>query len=201
MTNASEAWEGARIGILGGTFDPPHVGHARMAAAARDVLELDCVFFSPAPRPPHKSETETTPYVHRVAMVEAAIDGEARVAVTRIEEAHTTSYTVDLLKACRERSAADLYFIMGADSLAELPSWKDPEGVMRLATLVVFPRGKGVLRADVAGDASLVVFEAPVIDVSSTEIRAGLERGDAAVDGLLPAVARYIAHHRLYARA
>ena len=196
-----EGWEGDRIGILGGTFDPPHVGHVRMAAAARDVLGLDRVFFSPAPRPPHKSDADTSPYAHRLAMVEAAIAGEERVAVTKIEEAHAISYTVDLLRACRDRTSADLYFIMGADSLAELPTWRDPAQVAALATLVVFPRGSGVMRANIAGEVSLVVFEAPVIDVSSTEIRAGLERGDTAVDEVAPAVARYIAHHRLYARA
>lgn len=195
-----EAWEGDRIGILGGTFDPPHVGHVRMAAAARDVLGLDHVFFSPAPRPPHKSDADTGPYSHRRAMVEAAIAGEARVSLTTIEEAHATSYTVDLLRACRARTRADLYFILGADSLAELPTWRDPAAVAALATLVVFPRGSGVMRAHIAGELSLVAFEAPVVDVSSTEIRARLERGDA-VEGIAPAVARYIAHHRLYARA
>ena len=203
MTSASdrEGWEGDRIGILGGTFDPPHVGHLRMAAAARDVLGLDRVFFSPAPRPPHKSDADTSPYAHRVAMVEAAIAGEERVSLTTIEESHATSYTVDLLRACRGRTRADLYFIMGADSLAELPTWRDPAGVAALATLVVFPRGSGVMRASIAGDVALVVFEAPVVDVSSTEIRARLERGDAAGEGVAPAVARYLARHRLYARA
>lgn len=197
----AENWNGDRVGILGGTFDPPHVGHARMAVVARDALGLDRVFFAPAPRPPHKTGAEISAYPHRVAMVEAAIAGEAGLAVTRIEEAHATSYTVDLLRACRERTAADLYFIMGADSLAELTSWRDPEEVMRLATLVVFPRGGSVARVPAGREASLVVFEAPVIDVSSTDIRARLERGETDIDGLAPSVARYAAEHRLYTQA
>lgn len=197
----AENWEGSRVGILGGTFDPPHTGHARMAIVARDVLGLDRVFFAPAPRPPHKTDAETSPYVHRVAMVEAAIAGEELLAVTRIEEAHDTSYTALLLRACRERTSADLYFIMGADSLAELATWREPEEVMRLATLVVFPRGRSLVRAPAAREASLVAFEAPVIDVSSTDIRARLERGETGGDGLAPAVAHYVAEHRLYARA
>ncbi|HXV13394.1 MAG TPA: nicotinate (nicotinamide) nucleotide adenylyltransferase [Candidatus Krumholzibacteria bacterium] len=196
----SEDWKGNRIGILGGTFDPPHVGHTRMAAAARDALGLDRVFCSPAPHPPHKSDAETTSYRHRRAMLEFAIAGEDRVAVTGIEESHATSYTVDLLRACRERTSADLYFIMGADSLAGLPTWRDPADVMRLATLVVFPRGREIVRAPDAREVSLVVFESPVIDVSSTEIRERLARGETSVGGLAPAVARYVAHHRLYAR-
>jgi nicotinate-nucleotide adenylyltransferase len=194
-------WSGDRIGILGGTFDPPHVGHTAMASAARDVLGLDRVLFSPAPHPPHKSDAETTPLVHRAAMVEAAIAGEERVALAGIEDADATSYTVDLLRACRALTAADLYFILGADSLAELASWRDPAEIMRLATLVVFPRRGSSARAPVTGDASIVVFEAPVVDVSSTEIRSRLERGETPAAGLAPAVARYIERHRLYARA
>ncbi len=197
----AERWDGARLGILGGTFDPPHAGHVSMALAARDALQLDHVFFSPAPHPPHKSDTDTTAYAHRLAMVEIAVAGNDGLAVTRIEEHGGISYTVELLRACRTRTPADLYFILGADSLAEVGSWREPAEVMRLATLVVFPRTGDVMRAPAAPDASLVVFEAPVIDVSSTEIRSALARGDGDVAGLLPAVASYIARHRLYARA
>ena len=203
MTSDATAnrWSGDRIGILGGTFDPPHVGHTAMARAARDVLGLDRVLFSPAPHPPHKSDADTTPLEHRAAMVEAAIALEERMVMAGIEDANATSYTVDLLRACRALTAADLYFILGADSLAQLASWKEPAEIARLATLVVFPRRDTPARAPVAGDASLVVFEAPVVDVSSTEIRSRLERGESAAGGLSPAVARYIEHHRLYARA
>jgi nicotinate-nucleotide adenylyltransferase len=198
---AATQWSGDRIGILGGTFDPPHIGHTAMACAARDALGLDRVLLSPAPHPPHKSDADTTPLAHRVAMVEAAIAGEERIALAEIEDAHATSYTVDLLRACRAQTGADLYFILGADSLAELASWRDPAEIVRLATLVVFPRRHALTRAPVAGDASLVVFETPVADVSSSEIRSRLGRGETSTAGLSPAVARYIERHRLYARA
>ena len=201
---SNQAWEGRRIGILGGTFDPPHVGHTRMAAIARDVLDLDRVLLSPAPHPPHKSDADTTPYAHRVAMVEAAVAGEGHIHAAAIEDAHSVSYTVDLLRACRRRTEADLYFILGADSLAELSSWRDPVEIMRLATLVVFPRAAarvGVEQAPAAPQASLVIFESLVIDVSSTAIRARLERGESAGAGLAGPVAAYIARHGLYARA
>lgn len=198
---AAGSWSGDRIGILGGTFDPPHVGHTTMAALARDTLDLDRVLFSPAPHPPHKPDADTTPFAHRVAMVEAAIEGEERVALARVEDAHATSYTVDLLRACRALTSADLYFIVGADSLAGMASWRDPVEIMRLATLVVFPRTGASPRSPVPGDASLVVLEAPVIDVSSSEIRLRFERGETAIAGLSAPVARYIERHRLYARA
>ena len=194
-------WSGDRIGILGGTFDPPHVGHTAMARAARDVLGLDRVLFSPAPHPPHKSDADTTPLEHRAAMVEDAIAGEERMGLAGIEDAHATSYTVDLLRACRALTAADLYFILGGDSLAELPSWRDPAEIVRLATLVVFPRRVASAQVPVTGDVSLIVFEVPVVDVSSTEIRSRLERGETPAAGLSPAVALYIERHRLYARA
>jgi nicotinate-nucleotide adenylyltransferase len=197
----NERWDGTRIGILGGTFDPPHVGHVRMARAAGDVLELDRVFFSVAPAPPHKRAEPVTAYPERVAMVAAAIADDDRLALTRIEEAHTPSFTVDLLRACRERTRADLYFIMGADSVSELQTWREPTEIARLATIVVFPRTGGATRVPIAGEVSVVVFEAPVVDVSSTAVRARLERGENADDDLSPAVARYIESRGLYARA
>ena len=148
-TGVAERWDGARLGILGGTFDPPHAGHVRMALAARAALRLDRVFFLPAPHPPHKSDADTTEYRHRLAMLEAAIADTPELQVTHIEAGDATSYTVELLRACRQRTAADLYFILGADSLAELATWREPAEVMRLATLVVFPRTGDVVRAPV----------------------------------------------------
>lgn len=197
----NERWDGARIGILGGTFDPPHVGHVRMARAARDVLELDRVFFSVAPAPPHKRAEPVTAYAERVAMVAAAIAGDDGLALTRIEEAHAPSFTVDLLRAAAKRTRADLYFIMGADSVSELESWREPPEITRLATIVVFPRTGAAPRVPLGGEVSVVVFEEPVVDVSSTAVRARLERGQRADDDLPPAVARYIEQRGLYPRA
>jgi nicotinate-nucleotide adenylyltransferase len=174
-----------------------------MAAVARDVLGLDRVFLSPARHPPHKRGADTTGYRDRVAMTEAAAAGEDGVFVTAIEDRDQTSYTVDLLRACRARTAADLYFILGADSFAELSSWRDAPAIVRLATLVVFPRRtapEGVVRATVAGAGSFVVFEGPVIDASSSDVRARLARGEAGGDAIAPAVADYIARRGIYAR-
>ena len=201
MIPGSERWDGARIGILGGTFDPPHVGHVLMARTAREVLWLDRVFFSVAPTPPHKQGEPVTPYRQRIAMVEAAIAGDPGLALTHIEAAHAPSFTVDLLRAAAKRTNADVYFIMGADSLSELASWREPCEVARLATMVVFPRTGAATRVPIAGDVSLVVFESPLVDVSSTAIRARLERGEGAHDELPPAVANYIERNALYARA
>ncbi|HEX5131129.1 MAG TPA: nicotinate (nicotinamide) nucleotide adenylyltransferase [Candidatus Krumholzibacteria bacterium] len=200
MTGGEAGWDGARVGILGGTFDPPHTGHVRMAVEARRVLGLDHVFLSPAPHPPHKTGEVVSPLADRRAMLAAAIAGEDGLSLTDIEHAAGPSYTADLLRLARSRTAADIYFIMGADSLADLASWRDPGDILRLCTVVVFPRDGAPLRVPVAGDASVVVFESPVVDVSSTELRTALARGVCPPDLIAPAVADYIAQHRLYHR-
>jgi nicotinate-nucleotide adenylyltransferase len=194
----SALWAGERIGLIGGTFDPPHTGHLAMARRAHRTLGLDRVLFSVAPRPPHKLHDITSPLEHRVRMVEIAIEHEDGLALTRIEDGHETSYTVDLLRACRMRTRADLYFILGADSLAELPTWKDPEEILRLATLVVFPRDEIALYLDVPGPAALVWFESPRVDVSSTAVRASLAAGRDVNGALPPGVAAYANQHGLY---
>jgi nicotinate-nucleotide adenylyltransferase len=131
-------------------------------------------------------------------MVEIAIAHEEGLALTHIEDANEVSYTVDMLRACRRETRADIYFILGADSLVELASWKEPAEILRMATLVVFPRGDIAPRLDVAGPAALVMFESPRIDVSSTAVRARMLAGDH-VDGALPAgVAAYALEHGLY---
>lgn len=199
MISESALWAGTRVGILGGTFDPPHLGHARMALAARERLALDRVIFSAAANPPHKRGAAISTYAHRAAMLALATSGLDGVAVSRVEEEHDPSFTVDLLRACRSRTSADLYFLVGADSLAEFATWKDPEAILELCTLVVFPRDAAPVVLPVRGDASLVVFESPVIDVSSTEIRRRMAGGEVPEGVLAPAVASYIARHGLYA--
>lgn len=197
----SDLWTGTRIGLMGGTFDPPHVGHVRMALAARETLSLDRVLFSVSPSPPHKRGVPMTGLRERTDMVEAAIRGHDGLALTRIEAPHAPSYTVDLLRACHFRTGADLYFIVGADSLAEFPTWREPEEILRLCTLVVFPRDGVPVVLGVPGEAAMVVFEAPVIDVSSTGVRRRLAAGERPADALAPAVLEYAERHGLYRAA
>jgi nicotinate-nucleotide adenylyltransferase len=194
----TELWRGDRIGVLGGTFDPPHSGHVGMALHALAVLGLDRVLFSVAPRPPHKTSERMTPLAHRVEMVRLAIEGREGLHLTQVEDEHEVSFTVELLRACRARTRADLYFIAGGDSLADLHAWKDPAEILALATLVVFARRPGPLRVEVPGPAALVVFESPRFDVSSTEIRRLLARGGAPGDAVDPRVTAYAVRHALY---
>jgi nicotinate-nucleotide adenylyltransferase len=198
MTAGTDLWRGDRIGVFGGTFDPPHAGHVGMARHARETLGLDRVVFSVAPRPPHKSAAHTSSFDHRFEMVRRAIDGTDGLCVTRIEDEHDVSFTVDLLRACRARTRADLYFIIGADSLVELPTWKEPGEILRLATLVVFARDQAALRLEVPGPSALVVFDAPTFEVSSTLVRRRLAAGDNAGALVSATVAEYAATHHLY---
>jgi len=190
----------SRVGILGGTFDPPHNAHLVMAETALAKVPLDKVLFMPAPDPPLKNAAEITPYDTRVEMVALAIHGRSGLELSRLEEFRPGfSYTVDLLKHYRSVFGEELFLILGADSVSDLARWKEPETILSLATLVVFPRTGYFPRVPVSGEASVVMFEEPVIDISSTDIRARIRRG-ASVQSLLPdSVLEFILDKRLYA--
>jgi len=175
-----------RTGIMGGTFDPPHNAHIAMAETALREIPLDAVLFMPAPDPPLKPAARVTRYGDRVEMVRLAIEGRAGLELSLLEEVRTgPSYTVDLLRHFRIAKRAEPFLVLGADSVCDLPRWKEPEAILGLATLVVFPRTGYSSRVTVKGDASVVLFESPVIDLSSTELRERI-RGGAPVRGLLP---------------
>ena len=169
----------AAIGILGGTFDPVHYGHLVIAEAARDQLGLDRVEFLPANDPPHKPNDSVSAARDRVAMVSAAIHTIDYFELNCIEiERAGPSYTVDTLERIRDtRSGDELYFIVGGDSLRDLPTWRSPRRILELATLAVVNRpgaayDLGGLEASLPGLASRVRFiETPLIDLSSTELR------------------------------
>jgi nicotinate-nucleotide adenylyltransferase len=191
----------ARTGIMGGSFDPPHIGHTAMARAARDTLDLDVVLLMPAPRPPHKDPSGLTGWDHRLAMTALAARDLDRVEVSLHErDTPGASFTVESLRRYRQAHDEDVYFILGADSLGDLPDWREPEAIVALATLVVFHRAGFDTRLRIAGDASIVVFESPVIDVSSSEIRRKRRAGQSIRSMVPPSVFDYIEEHSLYTR-
>jgi nicotinate-nucleotide adenylyltransferase len=116
-----------------------------------------------------------------------------------LEEARSgPSYTIDLLRAFKRQSRSDPFFILGADSVSDLPKWKDPRAILKLATVVVFPRTGSSSRIAVEGPVSVVLFESPVIDISSTEIRARVRAGRS-IHSLVPsAVNQFILDNGLY---
>ncbi len=194
------------IGILGGTFDPPHLGHLILAETACDALDLEQVLFVPAADPPHKHSLPLTDIKYRVAMVQEAIANNPRFALSQVDISRPgPHYTVDMLRILHEQlPAAELYFLLGADSLRDIATWHDPAGIIAQARLAVMRRPGSVfdlsgLEAELPGIAKRAVFvDAPVIGISATILRERLRAGRS-IRYLVPeAVERYITAHDLY---
>jgi len=197
----------ARIGLLGGTFNPPHIGHLVCAQDARAQLELDRVLLLPVHAPPHKEVADDPGVEHRVALCLAAVGGDDRLGVSRAEaDVEGRSYTVDTLSRLHDQCPEDqLTFIVGGDMAHSLPEWREPEAILALAELGVAERD-GVEREVVLERLSGVrgargrvrFFDMPRISVSSTLIRRRVAAGEP-IRYLVPdAVADYIARERLY---
>jgi nicotinate-nucleotide adenylyltransferase len=197
----------ARLGLLGGTFNPPHLAHLVCAQEAYAQLGLDRVLFVPVFEPPHK-EVEAEPGVeHRLELCRRAVAGDPRFEVSRIEaDVPGRSYTVDTLRRLHEfRPEDELTFIVGGDMAHALPTWHEPEAVLSLAVLGVAER-EGVARADIserlsglAGADRIRFFDMPRLDISSSMIRRRVALGRP-IRYLVPdGVAEYIAAEGLYA--
>src|SRR5947208_2541209 len=128
-----------RLGIFGGTFDPVHLAHLVMAERCREQARLDQVLFVPAPRPPHKQVQPVTPFAQRVEMLSLAISGQPAFRIDELERDRPgPSYTVDTLQELRDRDpAAELFLVVGSDSLHDLPLWYEPARILELAALLV----------------------------------------------------------------
>jgi len=196
-----------RIGILGGTFNPPHLGHLICAQEAYLQLGLDRVTLIPARIPPHKAVEDEPGAEHRLELCRLAIRGdEERLAVSDLEIARDgPSYTVDTLEALHS-SAPDheLYLIVGGDIAAGLPDWHEPERVLSLATLAVAKR-RGTPRAAVddalgslQGGERTRFFRMPRIAISSTMLRERVKSGQSIKYYVPDRVAGYIKRHHLY---
>lgn len=195
-----------RLGILGGTFNPPHIGHLICAQEARFQLGLRQVLLMPTGDPPHKSEDEDPGPRHRLALCRAATEGDETLAVSALEvDRAGPSFTVDTLRTLqRERPDSELFFILGGDAAAGLPDWREPEGVLSLATLAVARRrgtpGTAVREAlgRLPGGERTCYFKMPRIAVSSTMVRQRVRSGEPIRYLVPPAVSAYIRDHGLY---
>lgn len=168
---------GRRLGILGGTFDPPHHGHLIVASDAYEALTLDRLLFVPAADPPHKRGSVGATARQRLAMVRAATSGDARFGVDDLEiRRGGVSYTVDTLRELREREPdADLFFLVGVDQFRDFDSWREPDEVARLATLAILARGGETLATPTPYGGRRVPVSR--IDISATEIRRRIAAG------------------------
>lgn len=182
-TTPREAPRGCRVGVFGGTFDPPHVGHVAVARDVADALALDRVLWVPARTPVHKSAPDITESSLRRAMAAAAAASDDRFEVSDIElDRPGPSWMVDTLRVLRARHPEDsLFLILGADQLSTFDTgWREPEEILRLATLAIMDReGESAVEAapDLPGMERAVHVPVTRIDLSSSEIRARVRAG------------------------
>jgi nicotinate-nucleotide adenylyltransferase len=191
---------------LGGTFNPPHVGHLICAQEALTALRLDTVVWVPAGVPPHR-EIESDPGADaRFEMCELTVAGDERFSLSRVElEREGPSYTVDTLRSMRAQAPDDeLVLILGGDQAASLRSWHEPEEVLALATIAVVERtgwprpAIGVRLSGLRGAERLVFFDMPRVDVSSSMVRRRARSGQPIRYLVTDRVADYIGAHGLY---
>lgn len=189
-----------RVGIFGGTFDPPHVGHWLAAVDAYEALELDRLVFVPAAQQPLKVGERSAPAADRLAMVRAMAAGDPRFEVDPIEiDRQGLSFTVDTLEAYRRRpGVGELFFIVGADVMASFNRWREPDRVQQLATLVVLRRDSDAVT--LPEGVTALVLESRRVDVSATEVRARVRAGRPVRGFVSDAVASYIATAGLYSQ-
>ncbi|UCE61703.1 MAG: nicotinate-nucleotide adenylyltransferase [Phycisphaerales bacterium] len=200
-----------RIALFGGSFDPIHNGHLIIARAIAEQLGLDKVVFLPSARPPHKSPDSLASPAHRASMVELAIEGDALFEFSDFDLSREgPSYTIDTVDHFRRElcEKADLVWIIGADSIEELPTWREVDRLLDACRIVTAARASwektdwGAL-CQTLGEARVSALRAdivrtPVIEISSTEIRDRLRAG-LPIRYLVPAEVRtYIEQHRLY---
>jgi len=193
------------IGVMGGTFDPIHIGHLAIGEEAREALSLEVVLFVPAGQPPHKPAGSVSAVEHRLAMVELAIADNPAFELSRIEvDRAGPSYTVDTVEALA-RDGEDLVLILSAETFGELPSWHEPERLFDAARMAVVPR-EGYPAPDPAWlteafpgrETRVAYLEGPRLGLSSTAIRERVATGRS-IRYLVPAaVEAYITEHDLY---
>jgi nicotinate-nucleotide adenylyltransferase len=210
---SSRALARVRVALMGGTFDPPHIGHFLAASDAFDQLQLDRLFFVPAATQPLKQHQVSSPAIHRLRMVQLMVEGDTRFEVDEIEIRRTgLSFTVDTLEEYSRRFPdAERFFLLGVDAFGLLDQWRDASRVLNLAHLVVLTRATdGASAVDLEAVTKQVraiggskaatprVLNTRRVDVSSTEIRERVRAGQPIRGYVSDAVGHYIEFNGLY---
>lgn len=197
-----------RVGLLGGTFDPVHIGHLILAEEARDQLDLSIVYFVPAGDPPHKRDRRLAPVEDRIRMIELAIASNDRFCVSRVDaDRPGPHYTLDMVRIFQQQlpPGGELYFLMGYDSLAELPTWHQPAELVAACRLVALtryavPLNWEYLESRLPGIRQKVtLLDMPELEIASHQIQERVRAGRS-IRYLVPSTVReYIQTRRLYA--
>lgn len=196
-----------RVGIFGGTFDPIHIGHLILAEEARFRLSLDRVYLAPVGDPPHKRDRNVTPVEHRLLMAELAVADMDSLWVSHVDAdrpgPHYTNDTIGLLQE-QVGSETDLYFLMGMDSLRDLPTWRQPQWLIQACILVVLTRHDiaidwPYLEAALPGlRQRVILLDMPELEIASHTLRERIRTGAPICHQVPRLVETYIAKHGLY---
>lgn len=193
------------VGLLGGAFDPIHNGHLAIAREALAQCELSSVVFVPYGEPPDPDAKVLSGPEDRYQMVATAIAKEEQLSVSRIEiDRPGPSYTIDTLRAMKDDCPQGICFIVGADRLSQIASWREPEAILALVPIITALRGdvlEAVFRSAPFDEASVFLLNMPRVDVSSTLVRERVARGEPIREWVPPEVAAYIEAHGLYREA
>ncbi|MGQ9887006.1 MAG: nicotinate-nucleotide adenylyltransferase [Aggregatilineales bacterium] len=194
------------IGVLGGTFDPPHIGHLILGEYAVEALNLDCLLYVPAADPPHKRNREKAAVEHRLAMLQLALAGNDHFCLSRIDiDRPGPHFSLEMVRIVQSHyPGAALYFVMGGDSLRDLPAWHRPEELIELCQFAVMERPGDTIDPHMHDSVlpglaqRVVILRTPALEISSTEIVNRLREGRS-VRYLVPdSVLAYIAQNGLY---
>jgi len=189
-----------KIGILGGTFDPPHLGHLIVAQEVQDKLKLDRIFFVPACLPPHKKKVRISAAFHRLRMVQLAIQDNPNFEVLDLElKRKGPSYTVDTLRVLKDAyTQTQFHLILGIENLKHIHTWRNPEGIFKLSKVVFISRPGATLNKTHKWLNYSRLLAVKEIDISSTDIRERLRKGKSIRYMVPEKVLQYIQRHNLY---
>jgi len=196
-----------RVGVLGGTFDPIHIGHLILAEEAWFQLGLDCVYLAPSGDPPHKQDRQITPVEQRLCMAELASADVDYLKVSSIDAAREgPHYTVDMVRLLRQQlgPAVEIYFLMGMDSLRDLPRWHDPVWLVENCRLVALSRPDVELDWDSLNTAlpgirnRVIILDMPELEIASHALQKRVRNGQPIRHQVPRLVEAYIYKHELY---
>ncbi len=186
-----------KIGLFGGLFDPPHIAHLILAQSILGEFGLSEILFIPAFNPPHKKKY--SPYKIRCHMLNLAIQGNPRFRFCDIESRiKGKTYTVDVIRALKEETQCRLFLIIGSDQWAEIETWKTPQKISNHCQLIIIPRLGFAVRKKKSVINNILVSHAPIINISSTIIRALIKRRQSIHYLVPPSVEKYIKSRKLY---
>jgi len=185
------------IGLLGGIFDPPHIGHCIVAQSILEEFNLHEVIFIPAGNPPHKRKF--TPFALRYQMTQKAIQNNPHFKITDIEDRLSgKTYTIDVIRALQKESPGVMYLIIGSDQWNEFETWKTPNKLIELCNIIIAPRPDAVITGLKRRRNKIMIAHSPLIDISSTQVRRKIAREESIQYLVLPEVLKFIQKRKLY---